>query len=261
MFMPSNLPITAGMLLSGTVSTPPRTTHAARRLTPPQNLQGSAQIFWQWLNQSYNAGFNYANRNASAPADMYGLAASYGIATGVACSMSYGLGKVVDSLTAKFSTGGAGAAQPLGLKLLSRGLPWFAVASAGTANALAMRYKEGVDGITVYDEKGNAAGVSVAAGRHSLMQVALTRAALPVPVLLLPPFALDAVRATALGPLMARSIPLRYTVELGVFACFLQGALPLAVAIFPQTGSIAASSLEEKFQNKGVTTYTYNKGL
>lgn len=44
--------------------------------------------------------------------------------------------------------GGANSSQPFSLKLLMRGLPWMAVASAGMANAVAMRYKEAVDGIT-----------------------------------------------------------------------------------------------------------------
>ena len=54
----------------------------------------------------------------------------------------------------------------------------------------------------------------------------------------------------------------------GVFAVFLQGALPLAIALFPQKGSIAASALEPQFQNKvdsktgkAIETYTYNKGV
>jgi hypothetical protein len=76
-FMPSNLPITAGMLLSGT---------------------GMRQVFWQWLNQSYNAGFNYANRNATVPINAAQMAASYSVAVGVACGMSYGLGQVVNRL-------------------------------------------------------------------------------------------------------------------------------------------------------------------
>jgi hypothetical protein len=170
------------------------------------------------------------------------------------------------------AAGAPGAPRPppsFGLKLLSRGLPWMAVASAGVANALAMRYKEGVDGITVMDEDGAVAGTSVAAGRAGLAQVALTRAALPVPILLVPPFLLDALAAApVLGAAMARSGGVKLGVELAVFACFLQGALPFAVALFPQTGRIAAADLEPQFQGRvsaktgrPVEYYTYNKGV
>ena len=246
MFMPANLPITAGMLLSGT---------------------GPRQLFFQWLNQSYNAGFNYANRNATVPVDVASLAASYGVATGVACGMSWALGRAVEQLTARVG-GPPGAAQPLGLRVLMRALPWAAVASAGVANALAMRYKEGLEGITIYDADGAPAGTSVAAGRACLTQVALTRAVLPVPILLLPPFVLDALAATrGLGGAMARSRGTRLGVELAVFAVFLQCALPPAVALFPQTGVIAAADVEPAFRarktrdGRAVESFTYNKGI
>jgi hypothetical protein len=74
MFMPLNIAITTGML----------------------SATGSSQLVWQWVNQSYNAGFNFANRNASKPIDLWGLGASYAVATSTALSMAYGLGKVVD---------------------------------------------------------------------------------------------------------------------------------------------------------------------
>ena len=155
------------------------------------------------------------------------------------------------------------------LELLTRGLPWFAVASAGAANVLAMRYKEGVEGITVYDPSGAPAGTSVAAGKACLAQVALTRVVLPIPILLLPPFVLDAARAApGLGGVMTRSPAARLGVELGVFAVFLQCALPFAVALFPQTGSIPASSLEPEFRGRvdaatgrAIDAYTFNKGV
>lgn len=245
-FMPSNLPITAGMILSG---------------------PGLPQVFWQWANQSYNAGFNYANRNATVPMDMTSLGLSYGVATGVACGMSYGLGRVVQGVQAGMG-GGEGKPMPLSFKLLTRGLPWLSVATAGVANVLAMRYKEGVEGITVTDEAGNAVGTSVAAGRACLTQVALTRAALPVPILLIPPFVLDAIRSGPLGAVMARSLPARLAVELSVLGVFLQVALAPAVALFPPQGSIRVEDLEPSFKGvvspatgKPLEVLYYNKGV
>jgi hypothetical protein len=44
-FVPTNVPIIFGMLM--TPVTPFNT------------------VFWQWINQTYNAGMNYGNRNAS----------------------------------------------------------------------------------------------------------------------------------------------------------------------------------------------------
>lgn len=148
-------------------------------------------------------------------------------------------------------------------------MPWLAVATAGAANAVAMRYKEGIDGITVYDEHGNAMGTSVAAGRSALAQVALTRVILPVPILLIPPFVLDGLRAIkSVGGAMARSKAVSLGVELSVIAVFLQCALPFAVAMFPQQGTIAASALEPEFQakvspatGKRLDHYVFNKGL
>jgi len=188
-----------------------------------------------------------------------GLLTSYGVATGVACGMSFGLGKVVESLQAK--VGGDSAKQPFSLKLLMRGLPWMAVASAGMANAIAMRYKEAVDGITIYGPDNSVQGISVKAGTASLTQVALTRAALPVPILLIPPFILDGIQKTSLGKVMAKSAGVKLGVELSIFALFLQCALPFAVALFPQRGSISAKDLEPQFQNRGIETYYYNKGV
>jgi hypothetical protein len=56
--------------------------------------------------------------------------------------MSWALGGVVERLAARVGAGAGaapGAPLPLRVRLLLRGLPWMAVASAGAANALAMR--------------------------------------------------------------------------------------------------------------------------
>ena len=122
-FMPVNLPICGGMLLA----------RSAR-----------GQLFAQFVNQTYNSAFNYANRNATVPTDWRSLAASYVVATGTAVGAAAGLGRVVARMQAGVSAGGGapGAPPPLGVRLLSRALPWFAVATAGAANVVAMRYKE-----------------------------------------------------------------------------------------------------------------------
>ena len=80
---------------------------------------------------------------------------------------------------------------------------------------------------------------------------------------------LDALRAApGLGPFMARSAGARLGIELAVFAAFLQCALPPALALFPQTGTIRAAELEPSFQSrvhsvtgKPMDVYFYNKGL
>lgn len=52
-----------------------------------------------------------------------------------------------------------------------------------------------------------------------------------------------------------------------VLTLCLWGALPAAVALFPQNGSIAADDVEEHFRNltdkrgERVTKFTYNKGI
>lgn len=46
-FLPTNIPIAFGFIIA--------------RPTPFNT------IFWQWINQTYNALFNYGNRNASSP--------------------------------------------------------------------------------------------------------------------------------------------------------------------------------------------------
>ncbi len=66
---------------------------------------------------------------------------------------------------------------------------------------------------------------------------------------------------------MARSAGGKLAVELSVFALFLQCALPFAVALFPQKGSISANSLEPQFRGRLDSTgqpidrYYFNKGI
>ncbi|TMW56486.1 hypothetical protein Poli38472_006496 [Pythium oligandrum] len=234
-FVPVNIPICAGMLLA-----------------PPTLFN---TVFWQWVNQSYNAGFNYANRNASSEQDTSDIFKSYATASFVSCATAVGLGKIVE--TAKSLSPGMRSA-------LRKTVPFIAVASAGAFNAVSMRFNEFVEGIDILDEEGEVRGRSVAAGRQSLGQVALTRVALPMPILLLPPYIIEGLNKARLMP--KTKYP-RLITEITVVTLCLWGALPAAVALFPQKGSISADKVEDAFKNltdrqgKRIEHFTYNKGI
>ncbi|KAH7474449.1 hypothetical protein PRIC1_013422 [Phytophthora ramorum] len=234
-FVPVNIPICVGMLLA------------------PPTLANT--IFWQWVNQSYSAGFNYANRNASSEQDNSTILKSYGTATIVSCSTAVGLGKMVEK---------AKRLSPSTRSFLGKMVPFVAVASAGAFNAVSMRFNEFQEGIDIIDEHGDVHGRSIAAGRKSLGEVALTRVALPMPILLLPPYLYEVMKKHNIMP--QAKYP-KLAAELVVLTLCLWGAMPSAVALFPQNGTISADSVEEEFRSRvdrhgqPIRHFIYNKGI
>ena len=110
-FIPTNLPIFAGILLS-----PPT----------PVNI-----AFWQWLNQTYNAALNFGNRNASSPQTTGDLAKAYAMACSVSIGLSLSLRKAADKVLA----GKTGPAVAVAGNMIA----YCAVTAAGNANVYAMR--------------------------------------------------------------------------------------------------------------------------
>jgi tricarboxylate carrier len=237
-FVPTNIPLVVGMLSA----------------TSP-----GATMFWQWANQSYNVAVNYSNRNIGASTSMSNSAimASYAGAVVASCSLSVGLGALVSKMNTS-------ASPSLGLRLLRGAVPFVAVASAGVVNVALMRRQEAINGIGVKDHEGVERGISITAGKQAVTEVALTRVALPAPILLFPPAIMSLWDRTGLAKANPKWRPF---VQVPVITACLWLALPLAIGLFPQVSSVKAEQLEPQFHNlkdsKGnrVEQFFFNKGL
>ncbi|KAK1175147.1 sideroflexin-5-like [Acipenser oxyrinchus oxyrinchus] len=151
-------------------------TYVIGLLLPNQTLVST--VFWQWLNQSHNACVNYANKNATKPTPVTKFFQGYLGAITSAVSIAVGLNLLLQKAN-KFS--------PATRVLIQRFVPFPAVASANICNVVLMRHNELTEGIDVLDSSGNVVGSSRVAAKHALMETALTRVVLPMPILVLPP--------------------------------------------------------------------------
>ncbi|XP_048826809.1 sideroflexin-5-like [Brienomyrus brachyistius] len=229
-YVPFGTPIVVGLLL-------------------PNQTLGST-VFWQWLNQSHNACVNYSNRNATKPTPASKFLQGYIGAVSSAVSIAVGLNMLIER-AARFS--------PATRVMVQRLVPFPAVASANICNVGLMRHTELKEGIDVLDSSGNVVGTSRIAAKHALMETALTRVVLPMPILVFPPIIMAFLEKLPLLQTHKRLVlPVHSLVCLAAFGL----ALPLAISLFPQMSQIEVSQLEPEI---GLATdckvVTYNKGL
>jgi len=213
-------------------------------------------IFWQWINQTYNAFLNYGNRNASSVYTTQDIFKSYSIA----CASSITVGLAIRKLLAKRSAAATGAS----LIVLNSVGSFFACASAGFMNAWFMRQTEMNKGISVLDpETEEPLGKSKDCAYHAVLQTAISRIFLNVTIFV-PPFFLLAIERMRLMP---KNFYLKTLVEGLLISLELYFAVPLGIAIYPRMGTIEADKLEEEFQGlknkKGevIREFIFNKGL
>jgi len=233
-FVPANIIICLGMLLPGA---------------------GLAnQVFWQWINQTYNICLNHSNRNASNSLSNKELAVNYAAAVSASCGVAVGLGLSVQKMNIR----------PAVKNTLGLLVPFFSVAIAGIVNVFMMRRNEIAQGINVKTEEGVVVGKSKKAGMTALAMVATSRVVTAIPVLTAVPLTFNALMKTKfLQARPAWSIP----INLALITFALETALPAAIALFPQNISVATNSLEPQFHNlsdsKGnkITKLYFNRGL
>lgn len=124
-------------------------------ITPAVISSFPATAFVHFLNQTYNAAINYANRNASNPVPTARLAEGY--AGAVATSLSIGMLSTALTKRVAARAGGGGAAA----SIIRSTLPFLAVSLAGASNVLLMRRNELTTGVDVFDDDGKELGKSV----------------------------------------------------------------------------------------------------
>uniref|UniRef100_A0A671YSX9 Sideroflexin-3 n=2 Tax=Sparus aurata TaxID=8175 RepID=A0A671YSX9_SPAAU len=207
-----------------------------------------AVVFWQWVNQSFNAVVNYTNRSGDAPMTVNQLGAAYVSATTGAVVTALGLKSLASRLP----------------PIASRFVPFAAVAAANCINIPFMRQRELKYGIPVTDENDNRLGESPNAAKQAIMQVVVSRIGMAVPAMAIPPVIMNALEKRAF---MKRFPILNAPVQVGLVGLCLVFATPLCCALFPQKSSMSVSGLEPELQERirqaspNTTTVYFNKGL
>ena len=171
-FMPMNIPISMGFLFSA----------PTMRNT----------VFWQVVNQTYNAVMNFGNANKSSPVTHSDILKSYGMALGASVSASIGF----RLLTAKQTATAKGAK----LAVINAVVSIVACASGGFVNNWFMRQPETVKGIEIADPANmESVGKSCLAAKEAVKQTAVSRIFLAAPVGI-PGFILFAMERKGLVP-------------------------------------------------------------
>ncbi|XP_043545528.1 sideroflexin-5-like isoform X2 [Chiloscyllium plagiosum] len=136
---------------------------------------------------------------------------------------------------------------PATRSLIQRFVPFPAVAAANVCNVVLMRHSELEEGISVLDMDGNVIGTSRIAARQALLETAMTRIVLPIPILVLPPIIMSLLEKTWILKGHPRlTLPMHSLVCLAAFGF----ALPVAISLFPQmsegSGEVSSSMMEGK---------------
>ncbi|EZA55579.1 hypothetical protein DMN91_009322 [Ooceraea biroi] len=207
-----------------------------------------AVIFWQWVNQSFNAIVNYTNRSGSSPIPTETLMRSYVGATGGAVITALTLNRLAER----------------GPPLAGRLVPLAAVAAANCVNIPLMRITELQNGIELQTEDGTMVGHSKRAAKQAIMTVTLSRILMASPSMILAPIVMNYLdRRQLLRNAKWAAGPIQVLI-CGVCLTF---ATPLCCALFAQRVPIPVNHLEADVQKQvrshdsSLETVYYNKGL
>ncbi|KAK9400923.1 sideroflexin-3 [Crotalus adamanteus] len=189
-----------------------------------------AMVFWQWVNQSFNAIVNYTNRSGDAPITVKQLGTAYVSATTGAVVAALGLKSLTKHLPS----------------IIGRYVPFAAVAAANCINIPLTRQRELKFGISIMDEHGNRLGESKKAAQQAIVQVVISRIGMAAPAMAIPPVIMNALEKRAF---MKRYPWMNAPLQIGLVGLTLVFATPLCCAFFPQKSSMRVNRLEPDVQN------------
>ncbi|KAL1114946.1 hypothetical protein AAG570_007769 [Ranatra chinensis] len=189
----------------------------------------SAVIFWQWINQSFNAIVNYTNRSGTSPIPNEQLGKSYIMATGGAVFTALSLNKVLHNAPS----------------IIGRLVPFIAVAAANCINIPLMRIKELKEGVPVYDENNQLVGKSKIAACKGITAVVFSRVVMCAPGMVLTPIIVNWLDKRGL---FKRYPKVNLPIQLGVCGICLAFATPMCCALFPQKSAISVINIEPELQ-------------
>ncbi|XP_038214213.1 sideroflexin-2 [Zerene cesonia] len=193
----------------------------------------TAVVFWQWVNQSFNALVNYTNRNANSPLTTKQMGVAYVSATSAA---------MATALTFKFVIQKR-ATNPI----LARFVPFVAVAAANWVNIPLMRQNEILLGLDVTDENGKIIGKSQLAPVKGISQVVTSRIVMCAPGMLLLPVIMERLEPKAW---MQRIRWAHIGIQTGIVGLFLTFMVPTACAIFPQRCKLSIDTIKRFEQDR-----------
>lgn len=183
-------------------------------------------VFWQWVNQSFNALVNFTNRNANSPLTVTQLGVSYVSATSSALAAAVIFKGYLQKRASPFA---------------QRYVPFAAVAAANCVNIPLMRQNEILDGIMVEDENGKEIGKSRLAAVKGISQVAFSRIFMAAPGMLLLPVIMEKLERYPWFKRMTFFHAPFQTLAVGGFLMFM---VPTACSVFPQRCSLSIKSIE-----------------
>ncbi|XP_062928139.1 sideroflexin-4 isoform X1 [Mobula hypostoma] len=210
-------------------------------------------LFWQFLFQSYSAGYNLANGNKTAGKDEKIPLNEVLLLIG-AVSYTTCLGIFPQFMVYRY-----GLNSPAMRTLFTKVLPVPVLAIASAVNVAAVRGSEFAKGIELTDKNGNVVGVSQAAGTKAVKDTAVSRAVLIGTTVAAPNMIVSYLQRTN----FIRRFPFALaSCRLVMTSLILGVMIPVSFSLYPQMGKINRSKLEPSIQSSTTEDELYyNRGL